>query len=177
VIHWRSAAAGNGGSAAATQHTEGPAHDALSAIRAVDHIIVLHDGDAVQHGTHDELMAQEGPYRKIWEALVRHSLETRRDARESSEVPPADSPEVRPSKFAVALERANGDGPWSAGREFTLDRGSAPLQLSKIRSSDRVLVFAGKDPVQFGRHDELMVNEGPYRELLEALSRSRMERQ
>jgi ABC-type multidrug transport system fused ATPase/permease subunit len=47
-----------------------------------------------------------------------------------------------------------------------------PLQLSKIRRTDRVLVFEGKDAVQFGTHGELLVKEGPYRRLTGLLSRT-----
>lgn len=40
-------------------------HD-LTGVEAFDRILVLADGTIVQHGRHDELMAQEGLYRRLW---------------------------------------------------------------------------------------------------------------
>jgi hypothetical protein len=174
-IRWRASARDTGGGRgvrSAAQHAESPAHRALSEIRAVDHIIVLRDGYPVQHGTHDELIAQEGPYRNIWEGVLRHSLDIGRDVQDSSEELRGASPEVRRSKFSAALEAANGDGRTPATSGFIPGRGSLGLQLSKIRRTDRVLVFEGKDAVQFGTHGELLVKEGPYRRLTGLLSRT-----
>jgi ATP-binding cassette subfamily B protein len=38
----------------------------LSTIRAVDKIVVFHRGKVVEMGTHDELLAQEGVYAKLY---------------------------------------------------------------------------------------------------------------
>ncbi len=38
----------------------------LSSTRLADRIFVLGDGRIVQQGTHDELLAAEGPYRRLW---------------------------------------------------------------------------------------------------------------
>ena len=40
----------------------------LSTIRSSDHILVLKDGQVVEQGTHDSLMAQKGFYRTLYEA-------------------------------------------------------------------------------------------------------------
>ena len=40
----------------------------LSTIRSADHILVLDGGKVVEQGTHDSLMAQNGFYRKLYEA-------------------------------------------------------------------------------------------------------------
>ena len=42
----------------------------LSTIRRADQILVLDQGTIVQQGTHDELVAREGLYRRMWEAHV-----------------------------------------------------------------------------------------------------------
>ena len=39
----------------------------LSTIRNSDEICVLHDGEIVERGTHDELIARDGYYRKLHE--------------------------------------------------------------------------------------------------------------
>jgi ATP-binding cassette subfamily B protein len=39
----------------------------LSTIRSVDRILVLHAGEVVQEGSHDELVGREGLYRQLYE--------------------------------------------------------------------------------------------------------------
>lgn len=39
----------------------------LSTIRRADLILVLHDGEVVERGRHDDLMAREGRYLKLYE--------------------------------------------------------------------------------------------------------------
>ena len=40
----------------------------LSTIRSADHILVLNDGQVVEQGTHDSLMAADGFYRRLYES-------------------------------------------------------------------------------------------------------------
>jgi ABC-type multidrug transport system fused ATPase/permease subunit len=52
----------------------------LSTIRNADQILVLDNGTAVQRGTHDELVAQDGLYRQLFEAQNGHSVAAESEA-------------------------------------------------------------------------------------------------
>ncbi len=39
----------------------------VSSAKLADHILVLDDGEIVQHGTHQQLMQQEGLYKELYE--------------------------------------------------------------------------------------------------------------
>ena len=49
----------------------------LSTIRAVDEVLVMHEGRLVQRGTHEELVDQSGLYRQLWDAQTRHTVNGR----------------------------------------------------------------------------------------------------
>jgi ATP-binding cassette subfamily B protein len=67
----------------------------LSTLRDVDRILVLDEGRLVEQGTHDELLAVRGLYRRMWEAQT---------GREGVEMP-GTAPD------AVALSAPSSDGP------------------------------------------------------------------
>ena len=48
----------------------------LSTIRSADQILVLEDGEIVERGTHDELLARDGRYRQLYDK--QYKLETNR---------------------------------------------------------------------------------------------------
>jgi ATP-binding cassette subfamily B protein len=41
----------------------------LQTAKAADRIIVLHSGEVVESGTHDELLARRGKYAAMWEVF------------------------------------------------------------------------------------------------------------
>ena len=45
----------------------------LSTIRSADVILVLEDGDVVERGTHDELLAQGGAYAHLYNSQFQHA--------------------------------------------------------------------------------------------------------
>jgi ABC-type multidrug transport system fused ATPase/permease subunit len=50
----------------------------LSTVRAADRIIVLRDGQIIEEGNHDDLLAQGGHYAELYTTYFRHqSLEYR----------------------------------------------------------------------------------------------------
>jgi ABC-type multidrug transport system fused ATPase/permease subunit len=50
----------------------------LSTVRAADRIIVLRDGQIIEEGNHDDLLAQDGHYAELYTTYFRHqSLEYR----------------------------------------------------------------------------------------------------
>jgi ATP-binding cassette subfamily B protein len=44
----------------------------LSTLRRADRLVVLERGEVVEIGSHDELMAQQGAYRRLYEAQARN---------------------------------------------------------------------------------------------------------
>ncbi len=135
IIHWRlneHEALGNGdrGENDGTNGSEptGTAEQQLAHIRSIDHVLVVNDGELVQHGTHDELIEQNGLYQRMWlDALGAEAQDG-----ETAAVPTEFDPRAR---------------------------------LSAIRGPDRIVVLLGGERVQDGTHDELIDQDGLYREL------------
>jgi ATP-binding cassette, subfamily B, bacterial len=57
----------------------------ISTLRRADLIVVLQDGQIIQHGSHAELMSQDGPYQSVAKLQLLH------DAAEGLDVPIADT--------------------------------------------------------------------------------------
>ena len=51
--------------------------------RQVKRIVVLERGRVIQIGTHQDLLAQEGQYRRLWAVQSRHEEELKSDLREA----------------------------------------------------------------------------------------------
>ena len=80
----------------------------LSTIRSVDEILVMDGGRVVQRGEHDELAAQPGLYKQLWEAQTRagerlQAPEAALAERESAPEPEPE-PEPEPASPGVSLE-------------------------------------------------------------------------
>ena len=91
----------------------------LSTVRSVDEILVLDDGEFVQRGTHDELVAEDGLYRQLWEAQT--------GAEERGPEAPQRGPSPARSSPRRALERARG------GRRAAVAARPAPTAAGAAR--------------------------------------------
>ena len=47
----------------------------LRTVKSADQILVLKDGNIVEHGRHDELIKRDGPYREIYDLELRDQEE------------------------------------------------------------------------------------------------------
>jgi ATP-binding cassette, subfamily B, bacterial len=86
----------------------------LSTIRSVEEILVMHEGRLVQRGPHEDLIAEPGLYRELWEA------QTRVYRRRRPKAPASAAGELEVAVAAATdLQRhwaAEGDGASEAGR-------------------------------------------------------------
>lgn len=58
----------------------------LSTIQHMDRIIVFHDGDIVESGTHNELLSHNGTYATLWHSQVGGFIDTNAEVKELQEV-------------------------------------------------------------------------------------------
>jgi len=131
---------------------------ASAASRNVDHILVLSDGGVVQHGSHDELVAREGPYREFWEASLRQASDSRPPDRHQGQA--ATDGGIPPHEVPVEPVAAGGRPSAPASRRPDCD--PVGPRLRTIRRKDHLLVLSD-GVVQQGTHDELITERGPYR--------------
>ncbi|HYM80536.1 MAG TPA: ATP-binding cassette domain-containing protein, partial [Candidatus Limnocylindria bacterium] len=72
----------------------------LSTIRSADQILVIEEGEIVERGTHDQLLARDGRYRQLYEKQYRFELDRFINPGEDfTPEPPASVPafQVRPT--------------------------------------------------------------------------------
>lgn len=48
----------------------------LTQARLADRVLVMHDGAIAEQGTHDELLARQGRYSRLWQAWSDHHATT-----------------------------------------------------------------------------------------------------
>ena len=86
----------------------------LSSVINADRILVLADGAVAQSGRHAELIAQDGPYRRLMGPQLAERSDASRPARRLAGTPPADAPTAkRPASWCATSRRTR---PRSAGR-------------------------------------------------------------
>jgi ABC-type multidrug transport system fused ATPase/permease subunit len=80
----------------------------LRTVKSADQILVLANGQIVQHGRHEELVGQDGPYREIYDVELRDQEEAFERERERLEREAAGEP-ARPAT-SEAIAAAGGGG-------------------------------------------------------------------
>jgi ATP-binding cassette subfamily B protein len=99
----------------------------LSTIRSVDRILVLHEGQLIQQGTHKSLMARPGLYRQLWQAQTRHQkqVEAAREALGKNKPANLLEPSPPPPQLKATNGSVNGSEPRQAATKRKAANGSA----------------------------------------------------
>jgi ATP-binding cassette subfamily B protein len=74
----------------------------LSTLRSVDEIVVMNHGEIVQHGTHEDLVDEEGLYKRLWEAQTRAAASKRPRQPVATDPEPQEKPAAAPGGGAAA---------------------------------------------------------------------------
>jgi ATP-binding cassette subfamily B protein len=83
----------------------------LSTVRHVDEILVLHHGEIVQRGHHDELVTQDGLYQELWNTQIRARGRKRTNLPTPNGTPIADLPAPQGAPITTEPPRALLDEP------------------------------------------------------------------
>jgi ABC-type multidrug transport system ATPase subunit len=81
----------------------------LSTVRHADNIIVIGDGQIIEMGTHDELVAKQGTYAEMWkkQSVEDEQREEKEKEKEKQPAPPAAAPAAAVSSDDVKLAAAS----------------------------------------------------------------------
>lgn len=152
----------------------------LSTLRNVDKVLVLDRGRAVQFGTHDDLVAQEGLYRQLWTTQTGQALLDAETTAGPTEEPAASTEEPAASTEEPALsvhdDRAHvaTGGPGGSVTVVAVGRASfdgaeillglSDAQRRRPEAIAHAMVIRNGEVTAHGGHDRLLAEGGTYRD-------------